>query len=352
MKFVPLQLRQLIHETDDAYTLQFEKPADAAFQYLPGQYLTLKVPYEGQDLRRAFSLSSNPRLDDYLAVTIKAIPDGRISNHLRRTLKAGDTVEVYPPMGKFVVETNPSAALHYVLVGGGSGITPLYSILRSVLREEPLSKVTLIYANRNQDSVIFKQALDELQALSGDRLRIVHVLDQPKAGWDGLKGLLTKPLAQDLLREATAQSTLPTHYYMCGPGPMMDSVDAALRHLGVAEDRIHREYYSAPLPEDDAAEEEIDYELRDRTIVVELDGKRSNVPVKAGKNILDAAIGVGLDPPYACQEGICSTCRAKVHSGLVQMMEREGLSDEELEAGYVLTCQCYPLTDDVVLEYC
>ncbi|MBX3103013.1 MAG: ferredoxin--NADP reductase [Bacteroidetes bacterium] len=352
MKFVPLKLRQLVHETDDAYTLQFEKPAGSEFDYLPGQYLTLKVNYQGESLRRAFSLSSNPRQDDFLAVTIKAVPDGRVSNFLRQALKAGDTVEVYPPMGKFVVETNPQQSLHYVLVGGGSGITPMYSILRSVLREEPLSQVTLVYANRHQDSIIFKEQLQELEAGYAGRLQVVHVLDSPKPGWEGLTGMLTQPLAVDILTQVTRGSQLPAAYYMCGPGPMMDSVDAALRHMGVAENRIFREYYSAPLPDTDSPEEEIDYELRDRTIVVELDGKRTNVPVKAGKNILDAAVNAGLDPPYACQEGICSTCRAKVHSGLVQMVEREGLSDEELEAGYVLTCQCYPLTDDVVLEYC
>lgn len=352
MKFVPLQVLEVIHETDDAFTIRFANPDPALFTYKPGQYLTLKVNYEGDSLRRAYSLSSCPATDSHLSVTIKAIPDGRVSSYLRRSLKAGDTLEVYPPMGKFVVETSPATPKHYVLIGGGSGITPLYSILRTVLLQEPASRVTLVYANRNERSIIFADALKQLEAQSHGRLQVVHVLEKPAGTWDGLMGMLTQPLALDVLGQIKQNSSLPTEWYMCGPTPMMDAVTAALKQLGVADGDIYREYYSAPLPDDTDEEEEIDYELRDREITVKLDGKTTKVKVAAGTNILDAAIASRLDPPYACQEGICSTCRAKVHSGLVQMIEREGLSDEEIEAGYVLTCQCYPLTDDVNLEYC
>ncbi|MFN8922988.1 MAG: 2Fe-2S iron-sulfur cluster-binding protein, partial [Sphingobacteriia bacterium] len=343
MKFVPLTVQALIHETEDAYTLQFENPDPATFAYKPGQYLTLKVTYQGESLRRAFSLSSCPDQDPHLSVTIKAVPNGRVSNYLRQHLKPGDTIEVFPPMGKFTLSPDAGQARHYVLIGGGSGITPLFSILQSVLLKEPQSQVTLLYANRNERSIIFGSRLAELERQSGGRLQVVHVLDKPLAAWDGPTGMLTRPLAMDLLGQIKAKSELPTEYYMCGPTPMMDAVLAALHRMGEDEANIHREYYTAPLPDEETAEEdsgEVDYELRDREVSIRLDGKTTRVAVPAGTNILDAAIGARLDPPYACQEGICSTCRAKVHSGLVQMVEREGLSDEEVEAGYVLTCQC------------
>jgi ring-1,2-phenylacetyl-CoA epoxidase subunit PaaE len=358
MKFHSLTVRDVKKETNDSFTIQFEKPAEA-FDYLPGQYLTLRVFVYGDDERRAFSLSSCPYTDDYLAVTIKAIEDGKVSNYLKNTLEAGDTVDVLPPMGKFTLQPEPHKARHHILVGGGSGITPLMAMVRSVLLEEPKSTVSLLYQNRHQDSIIFRDMLDQLQKQYPKRLNIVHVLSRPENGWDGRTGYITGEQAEELLTKAVQAINQEPVFYLCGPEAMMNDASRVIKdQLGYDEERIHREYYTAPLDsaatEAEAAEEEggeADYEITTQSVKVHLDGEAHEFQVEPDQSILDAAIDAGLDPPYACQEGVCTTCRAVLYSGMVSMDEREGLSDEEIQDGYVLTCQSHPLTGDVELEY-
>lgn len=350
MKFQPLKVLEVKPETAQAYTIKFEAPEDW-LNFNPGQYLTLKTRINGEEFRRAYSLSSCPVADDFLSVTIKAIDDGRVSNHLKNNLRPGDEMEVLPPMGKFFVELDPSKKRHFLLIGGGSGITPLMSILRSVLEKEKDSKVTLIYSNSEEDGIIFRDELDRLSQQEPGRLKVEHILSRPNLTWPGKTGRLEGEIARDLIRDAIAEIHDPFSVYLCGPQGMMDNAEKALELLGVAEKQINREYYSAPLPDLDD-EEEISYEIITRKITVMLDGKEyKDVVVEADSNILNAVMDMGLDPPFACEEGVCSTCRAKLHSGLIQMMVRDGLSDEELEANYILTCQSSPLTDDVVIEF-
>ena len=349
----PLEVIDLITETADAFTIAFRSPGTAEWHYRPGQYLVLQAEVGGERLRRAFSLSTAPGLDAHLAVTIKCIPDGRVSHHLRRSLKPGERVMVFPPAGKFILDIDPSQARHYVLVGGGSGITPLMSQLRSVLAREPKSRVTLIYGNRELDSVIFRARLEALQAEYADRFTMVHVLERPPAGWSGPTGYIAGATAERLIAAARDSSTLPTDYYLCGPSPMMEAVRAALKALGVPDTALHTEYYTAPVTTDadEAEAEEEEYEIVTQDVRVRLDGAERRVTVTPDKSILHAAIAAGMDPPYACEEGVCCTCRAKLIEGLVQMDEREGLSDDEIEAGYILTCQSHPLTADVLVEF-
>jgi ring-1,2-phenylacetyl-CoA epoxidase subunit PaaE len=350
LKFYALQVKEIIHETEEAYTIKFDKPESEAFQYWPGQYLTLKVELGGESLRRAFSLSSCPYTDDFLSVTIKAIPNGKVSNYLQKYLNAGDTLEVYPPMGNFYVKPAACNGKHYFLIGAGSGITPLMSILKSVLEVEPGSKVTLLYGNRNEKSIIFGSTLEHI-AERDDRFQLINVLSQPTERWNGLKGRLEGDFLLQIVKEAQAKAEKPIEYYVCGPAGMMASVEQVLKTLQIDEKSIHREHYSAPLHLEEEGEEEISYDIVTRDIKVILEGKSYTLTVPAGESILDAVIAQDLDPPYACQEGVCSTCRAKLHSGLVQMEVRDGLSDEELQANYILTCQSYPLTDDVEIEF-
>lgn len=352
MHFVPLKVTNIVHETDDAYTIEFARPAEG-FDYLPGQYLTLKVEVAGEPLRRAFSLSSCPLLDDHLAVTIKAIENGRVSQYLRKHLQIGDQIEAYPPMGNFTLTTSPSARRHYILIGAGSGITPLMSMLRAVLHAEPQSVISLVYGNRDEEHIIFNQALLELEKKFEPRLRVYHVLSRPSSNWRGFTGRIDEQMAHELLNDILTLNPLPYNIYLCGPQGMMDAVDQAAHRLGVDPNSIHREYYSAPIPQEAATDlkEDFEYELKKRNVRIVLDGEEYTLTVDPESNILQAAIDQGLDPPYACQEGVCSTCRGKLHSGLVQMMVRDGLSDEELEANYILTCQSVPLTDDVLVEF-
>ncbi len=350
-KLHALTVKEVLRETADAFTIVFVHPGLPEFAYKPGQYLTLQAEVNGKKERRAFSLSSSPVTDSHLAVTIKCIPEGVVSNHLRAVLQPGDTLDVLPPMGNFTVSIDETAAKHYVLVSGGSGITPMMSIMRSVLASEPGSRITLLYGNRDKESIIFYKELQRLQAQHPGRLHIDHVLQTPPAGWDGPLGMIVGKVAADLLDAAQHRHALPISYYLCGPNPMMEGVKGLLLTAGVREKDIHQEFYTAPLSADSDDPEEEQYEIITQQVRIKLDGKQHTLTVAPNKTILDAAIDANLDPPYACQEGVCCTCRAKLISGLVQMNEREGLSDEELEAGFVLTCQSHPLTEDVYVEF-
>lgn len=366
-RFVSLPIDEIRDETPEAYSLFFQNPDPDIFSYLPGQYLTIKINMNGEELRRAFSLSSSPVSDNRLSVTIKRVQDGRASNFIRDHLKKGDILEIMPPMGHFTVETNPEAANHFVLIGGGSGITPLMSILKTVLEAEPASKVSLWICNRNRASIIFREELASLSTAHPERLHVHHTLTQPDGDWKGATGRLEVDTVYDLVSELFMTDELRKQYYICGPNGLMDAAQKALEKHAVNPSDVHREYYSAPVPTEEQVAEayaapaidepatffdgEESYSLEPRTIRVKLDGAWADLPVESNTLILDAAIEAKLDPPYACQSGICTTCRAMLISGTVAMEETEGLSTSELEEGYVLTCQCHPLSDDVVMEY-
>lgn len=352
-RFVPLKVLRIVNETAEANTVVFEKPAGSDFNYLAGQYLTLKVDVNGESLRRAYSLCSSPVTDSELAVTVKRVDDGRVSNYIASNVKAGDTIEVFPPMGKFHVEVNAARAHHYVLIGAGSGITPLMSIIKTVLSAEPNSKLTLVYGNRNQASIIFSRELEGLSAQYADRFRVVHSLSQPTNGWTGLTGRLTRHALLAVGQDIINADALPKSYWLCGPNEMMEEAQTALGFLGVQKSDIHRESFTAPLPDPDKEKPAAPAEGKRGTYTVKviLDDAEQEVVVDEKSTILEAVIGKGMDPPYACQMGVCCTCRAKLTSGQVEMEEDEGLSDAEIEDGFILTCQAHPLTADCVLEY-
>ncbi len=352
-KFVPLKVIRVVKETADASTIVFEKPLDGSFTYKPGQYLTLKLNVGSESLRRAYSLCSSPLTDSELAVTVKRVDQGRVSTYIHTQLKAGDVIEVFPPMGNFALVPDASKARHIILLGGGSGITPLMSILKSVLAAEPNSRVSLIYGNRDEESIIFKRELEALTEAQPDRLRVIHILSHPSTTWLGMQGLPLRHVILGIVQDLMNADALPKSYWLCGPSPMMDESAAALGFLGVAKDAIHREIFTAALPDPDMAAKNAAAEAKrgDYTITVRLDGKEKQILVKNTQTILEAVIGEGMDPPYACQMGVCCTCRAMRHSGKVEMEEDEGLSDAEMAEGYILTCQSHPLTPDVVIEY-
>ena len=366
IKFYALPIDEIRDETADAYSVYFKNPDPEVFDYLPGQYLTLKLNVGGEELRRCFSLSSCPVTDDRLSVTIKRVEDGRASNFIKDNLKAGDVVEVLPPMGSFTLTTNQELSRHHILIGAGSGITPLMSMLRSVLKDEPKSKVSLWYGNRSEDSIIFKNELVELGKQYGDRLHVYHTLSQPSEDWPGFTGRLDKDRIYELISNLFMNDELRKFYYVCGPNGLMEAAEAAFEKHAINPSDVHREYYSAPAPSDAkiqaANESEIpvkqslsdgteEYEIVEQTITMILDSETTALTVDPEKYILDSAIEANLDPPYACQSGICTTCRAFLHSGVVSMDETEGLSEEEINQGFILTCQAHPLTKDVEIEF-
>jgi ring-1,2-phenylacetyl-CoA epoxidase subunit PaaE len=359
--YFPLPIREIIDETPDAYSVVFDRPEDEAFRYLPGQHLTIKLDMDGETVRRAFSLSSSPYYDDFLSITVKRVEGGKASNYIRDHMKAGDIVELLPPMGKFKVDPDPSNHKHYILIGGGSGITPLMSILKTVLAVEPKSRVTLWYCNRDEESIIFRQQLKALQKRYKKRLDLVHTLTRAGSGWKGEHGRLDEKRIYDLVSDLFMRDEYRKEYFICGPLGMIEAARAALDKHAVNPADVHRELYNAPPPsEDEVAVEygsqpisdgESEYELTTRKIRVVYDKRPLSFEVRPDQSILDAAIEAELDPPFACQSGICTTCRAMLKAGVISMDETEGLSNEELQEGYILTCQSHPLTDDVEVEY-
>ncbi len=358
--FHSLKVTEVIRETDNAVSIAFDIPGELKndFAYKAGQYLNLKVNVNGQEERRSYSLCSCPIEDQSVMVTAKRVEGGLVSNYLNDHVKEGDQIEVMPPLGNFVLEEEADNQLHYVLIGAGSGITPLMSILRTVLGSEPRSKVTLIYGNRNEANIIFKKQLDDLQADHVDRLDVVHSLSQPQANWSGQKGRLEGEHLASLLKAYVSTDPRNAIYFLCGPNEMMESAQSILREQGVFPGNIHREYFSAPT----ASEESIDVEKQQEEVVIEasdniesvqviIDDEEHQVPLAEGQNILDAVLDQNIDAPYSCQSGICSTCRAKLLSGKIRMDEKEGLTEDEIKKGYILTCQSHPLTEDVKVEF-
>ncbi len=367
-RFISVAIDEIRDETPEAYTLFFDNPDPDLFRYLPGQYLTLKVLINGEFYRRAFSLSSSPVLDHRLSVTIKRVQGGLVSNYLRDYLSTGDFIEIMPPMGHFTVTPLLEAANHYVLIGGGSGMTPLMSILRTVLVSEPNSKVSLWVCNKQRSAIIFREQLAVLSTNYPDRLHVFHTLTQPEADWTGARGRLDQKTIYQLVSELFMTDELRKQFYICGPSGLMDAAEKALEAHAVHPANIFRERYTAAVPSEaevaaayetsddsikavDYFDGETHYILADRQIVVILDGKPNDILVRPNQTVLRAAMDAQLDPPYACQSGICTTCRAMLISGTVAMEETEGLSAAELEEGFVLTCQCHPLSETVELEY-
>ena len=354
--FYSIPVSKINQETSDAVSISFDIPALMAplFSYKAGQYLTFSARINNEEIRRSYSMCSSPVTGEKITIAVKKVTDGRMSNFLNSLVSVGDQLDIMPPMGNFVLDANPSTK-HYVFFGGGSGITPLISIIKTILVEQPVSKCLLIYANRNEESIIFNDELESLSLQYGEKFKVIHSLDNPMNNWDGLKGYLTSDTISDITRTHLGLNYPTAQYYTCGPRPMMDIVVESLKSMGVRDDNIHTEYFSA-LPKDDAfivptQEVTQSEEVTERTIQIEVFGQKKDVVVKPEQTILIAAQEAGLDPPYSCTVGVCTTCRAKVRSGKTSMEEREGLSDSEIDEGYILTCQAHPLSDDVDLVF-
>lgn len=256
-----LAVMEIEPETPDAYTVRFERPEDARWRYLPGQYVAVWHRVGGEFVPRHFSLSSSPVLDPFLQITIKARPDGQVSARLRRVLRPGDPLHVSPPEGMFTVSPDPSVVREIVLIAAGSGITPLWSMLRTVMAVEPHSRVTLFYGNRTPADIIYRRAIDHLVALHPDRLRVVHVLSQSGPEWPGLRGRLDRHRVRELVEALDApppipprdtprpETTIPRTFFLCGPPGMMADARVALGELGIGPDAIRQESFAAdPTP--------------------------------------------------------------------------------------------------------
>jgi ring-1,2-phenylacetyl-CoA epoxidase subunit PaaE len=360
-QFFALPVTGKKQETSDAVSISFLIPDDLKdkFRYKAGQYLTLEVDINGEKLRRAYSLCSCPLTDDQLTVTVKRVDDGKVSSKLNGPLQLGQSIMVMPPEGRFTPEINADNKKHYFLFAGGSGITPMMSIIRTVLKAEPNSCITLVYANRNKNSVIFKNELEELAKTEKGRLDVVHSFDTADMFWFGLKGFLTSDAVKKQVLKHERGMT--NEFYICGPAAMMDTVKNGLLEMNVPKDAINIEYFIAPTaakvenqpvtPANVPTTAAPVISTEGTQLKLSINGETHDIFVKNKKTILAAAQDAGLDPPYSCEAGICSTCMAKVTAGKVRMIENNILTEKEVSNGYILTCQALCESPEVSVEY-
>ena len=351
--FHALKVADIVAETAEANSIRFEIPPELreVFAFKAGQHLTLRATINGEEVRRNYSLCTAPADGDWM-VTIKRIGGGLFSNWVGDKLKPGDTVEVMVPHGSFTTEFGAASKRHLVAIAGGSGITPVISLVRTLLREEPESRFTLLYGNRDSSSVIFLEALAGLKDKYLGRFEIYHFLDQEEQDIDLFNGMLNRDRLDEAIGALVPDGPDVAGWFICGPGPMMDAAEGALLDRGIARERIHIERFTADRPPESVSREmaQLQTQAEGVTVAVTLDGRTRRVAFAAG-NILDSARAAGLPAPFACKAGVCATCRAKVLSGKVEMAARYGLTDEEVADGYVLTCQSVPLGDGVAVDY-
>ncbi len=356
-KFHPLQVAEITQETADCVSVVFDVPAElkSEYQYIQGQYLTLKMNIDGEEIRRSYSLCSSPVTDKELRVAVKMVTNGKGSTWINKKLNIGETVDVMTPMGNFYSKLDAGNKKHYVLFAGGSGITPMFSILKSVLATEPNSRITLIYGNRDEQSAIFKKQIDELAKNNSSRLVVIHVMENPLAGTDALyTGMLLPEKARAIFDKHVGLAD-NNEYFICGPTPMMENVKKVLADLKAPGDRTHIEYFSAVIEAVAAAEKKSQVTPTGKfvsKVTIILDGAEEKFDIPSdGATILDTAIKVKMDVPFACKGAVCCTCRAKVLEGSATMQMNYALTEEEVAQGYILTCQAHPATETLVVSY-
>jgi 3-ketosteroid 9alpha-monooxygenase subunit B len=326
-----LVVADVVDETADTRSFVLDIPSDleATFSYAAGQFCTFRATIDGESFVRCYSMSSSPDAGDPFTTTVKRVPGGRMSNWMNDLLAAGDRIEVLRPTGLFVLHDR---AAPIVAFAGGSGITPVISIVKSALAVTE-RRVRLVYANRSADAVIFADELERLRSAAGPRLAVHHHLDSER-------GFLDRDQCADLVGDDQ-----DADFYICGPGPYMDTVEAGLSTLGVAPDRVLIERFVLPEPEPavDAS--------ATRSVVIRLEQQETTIEYVAGDTILDTARRAGLRPPFSCEQGNCATCMAHLDHGSVTMRVNNALTPDEVSDGWVLTCQGLPTSVEVVVDY-
>lgn len=349
-QYFNLKIREIVKETEEAVTLVFDNPDQGIMNYKPGQFLTLILQLDKEKVRRSYSLCTAPGVDKFPAVTVKKVVNGKVSNHLAEKVKAGDSLEVMQPMGTFTTEINPANKRTVILIGAGSGITPLMGIAKAILQGEPSTKVNLIYGNRNEGSIIFYKELESLKEKYQDKFSVEYILSQPSSAWFGHQGRLSQSEAIKLLEGFPTFDFTQAEYFICGPEGMMEEAQKALQILRVPKEKIRKEsFVSSASPEPSGQVVEASQsDTQEVTILYQ--GTEYKFVVPPSKTILEAALDLDIDLPYSCQSGMCTACMGKCKSGKVHLDHPDGLSDREIEQGFVLTCVGHPVTGNVVIE--
>jgi ring-1,2-phenylacetyl-CoA epoxidase subunit PaaE len=351
VEFHPLRVLEVSPLTDDSVTVTFDVPAELAgtFAYLPGSHVTMRGKIDGEDVRRSYSICSNAN-DGKLRVGVKRLPGGVFSTWAIERLKAGDVIDVMPPIGEFVIEPDPDFAGHRVAIAAGSGITPVLSLIGTTLESEPEASWTLLYGNRTANSVMFLEELEGLKDRYPDRFQLLHVLSREGSDLPLLSGRIDDAKIR-VVHDQLIGGREVDGWYLCGPYEMVMAARATLIDLGVDPDRIHDElFFAGPLDQASLPAEPPPGEGSvDLTVI--LDGRAVQTRMDPETSVLDAALRVRSELPYSCKGGMCASCKGRIEEGEVRMDKNYALVDTELEAGYVLTCQSHPLTDRVVVRY-
>ena len=346
--FHPVPVASVDRLTHDSVLIRFDVPQDLRdqFSFEPGQHVTVRTDLGGEGVRRNYSICSSAT-SDTLAIAVKHIPGGAFSTFAMEQLRAGDTLEVMTPTGSFGTTLSPLATKNYVAVVAGSGITPALSILRTTLAVETESRFTLVYGNRDADSTMFREELEVLEARYADRLRIIHVRSRDPRHPEQLRGRVDRSRLEQLLAPELASDSGPSveEWFLCGPVEMVTDLRELLLERDTEPEHVHVELfhgYQKPNATDD---------FSPATVTVNLRGRQHDVALAAGDTVLESALKAGLEAPYACLGGACGTCKAKVLLGSVVMEQNFALSAGDVEAGYVLTCQSHPTSDEVRVDY-
>jgi len=352
-KFHDLIVKSVHNETEDSVIVSFDIPDELReeFTFIPGQYLTLETQINGEDVRRSYSLCSAPFESEW-KVAIKRVEGGKFSTYANTELKSGDRLNVLVPDGNFKLETKKDNQNHYVAFAAGSGITPIMSMIKSVLAEESNSTFTLFFGNRNFDAIIFREELEALKNRYLNRLSIHHILSKEKLGSPWFYGRLDKQKCNRYCSVLFDPNEV-SNYYLCGPAQMIFDIRDELTSLGVEPAKIHFELFNTDDIKVAKKEESPSYDPKTESkVTIILDGESMEMPlVYGGLSVLDAALSAGADLPYACKGGVCSTCKAKLMDGEVEMDLNYALEPDELEQGFILTCQSHPRTAALTVNF-
>ncbi len=360
--FHPLRIKEIRRETPDCVSVLLEVPVELQkeFQFIQGQSLTVRSFLKKEEVRRTYSICSSP-IDKEWRVAIKKVDGGAFSTFANEQLRSGDTLEVMPPVGKFYTPLDPHQQKNYVAFAAGSGITPVVSLIKTTLATEPNSKFTLVYSNRSRGTIIFFEELEALKNKYMQRFNLVHILSRERTESALNFGRIDQDKLTELSKIVNYQTT--DEFFICGPEEMIFSVKNFLESIGINLKKIHFELFTTPGRESKSGvrSQEMGVVSRETAaaggpgtkVIVKLDGRsfEFDLPINSNTNILDAALQQGADLPYACKGGVCCTCKARLLEGQVEMDVHWGLEQEEIEVGYILTCQSHPKSDKVVIDF-
>ncbi len=351
--FHPVKVKEVKKETEDCVSVAFEIPDELKkdFQYQPGQYVNVRAFINGKEERRSFSLCSSP-LDNEWRIAIKKVPGGIFSAYAMEQLKAGDSIDLMPPMGKFIIPLDPSHSNNYITIAAGSGITPVISIIKSVLAIEKNSSISLVYGNRNRQSIIFMEELEALKNKYMDRFNLIHILSREITDATINTGRIDSQKCELLFSKSIELKA--DAFLICGPSNMIFCIKDYLISKGVDEKKIHYELFTSPGIEHATIVQKPPVEVNELQshVLIKFDGNSVQFLLPFdGETVLDAALNQGANLPYSCKSGVCTTCRAKLIEGNVEMEANYGLEKEEVEKGFILTCQSHPVTGNLVIDF-